>query len=185
SPSCEAPTCAASDAAANDSDVSAVSDAASDGADASAVSGASAGGLDYGGGEWFYCVHHKRLVQQESLFVCPSNTVSGCSSVEMSSPAPHTEHFSCDQDDDDDDDFALDSLFDTLLAADRTRYEAEHMQLAHFVDPDVHLPAAVEARLARHIAELANERAGFETVLNSMFDRDEHEKQEQRRVQRQ
>ena len=77
SPSCEAPTCAASDAAANDSDVSAVSDAASDGADASAVSGASAGGLDYGGGEWFYCVHHKRLVQQEPLFVCPSNTVSG------------------------------------------------------------------------------------------------------------
>ena len=101
----------------------------------------------------------------------------------MPSPAPYTEHFSRDQEDDDN--YALDSLFDTLLAADRTRYEAEHMQLAHFVDPTVHHPAAVEARLARHIAELADERAGFETILNSMFDRDEHEKQEQRRVQRQ
>ena len=53
------------------------------------------------------------------------------------------------------------------------------MALTIFVDPDVHVPAAVEARLARHIAELANEHAGFQTVLESIFDRDEREQQAQ------
>ena len=59
------------------------------------------------------------------------------------------------------------------------------MALTIFVDPDVHVPAAVEARLARHIAELANEHAGFQTVLESIFDRDERKQQaqqDQRRV---
>ena len=75
--SSEDPTCAASDAASNSSDVSAVSDAASDGADSCAALGASANGLDYGGGGWFYCVHHGRLVQQDPLFVCPSIAIAG------------------------------------------------------------------------------------------------------------
>lgn len=92
-----------------------------------------------------------------------------------------TEHSSRSQDEDGDDDGkdAQDLLFDSLLAADRARYEAEHMQLALFVDPDVHLPAAVDARLARHIAELDDEREGFEVILESIFDRDEKEQQEQ------
>ena len=96
------------------------------------------------------------------------------------SPASKTKHSSRSQDehdDDDEDENAEDVLFDTLLAADRARYEAEHMKLALFVDPDVHLSAAVEARLARHLAELADERSEFETILNIIFDRDEHEQQ--------
>ena len=59
------------------------------------------------------------------------------------------------------------------------------MALTNFVDPDDHVPAAVEARLARYIFELANERAGFETILESIFKRDEQVQQtlqEQRRV---
>lgn len=98
------------------------------------------------------------------------------------SPASKTEHSSRSQDEHDDDDEenenAEDVLFDALLAADRARYETEHMKLALFVDPDVHLPAAVESRLARHLAELADERAEFETILNIIFDRDEHEQEE-------
>ena len=92
----------------------------------------------------------------------------GCDIVERLSPTSKAEHSS----------YSEDLLFDSLLEADRARYEAQHMQLALFVDPDVHLPAAVEARLAQHIAELIDEREVFETILEGIVDRDEKEQSE-------
>ena len=32
---------------------------------------------DYRGGGWFYCSHHKRLVQLDPTFICPSNGKAG------------------------------------------------------------------------------------------------------------
>ena len=45
---------------------------------ASAASDTFAGaGIDSGGGGWFYCSHHKRLVQLDPTLICPSNGNAG------------------------------------------------------------------------------------------------------------
>ena len=89
---------------------------------------------------------------------------AGRSGKPLSTPSV-TKHLEGQDEDDDEDEDAQDSLFDALLAADRARYEAEHMKLAVYVDAHLHLPAAVEARLARHVAELIDERAEIDAVL--------------------
>ena len=95
-------------------------------------------------------------------------------SVEPSSPASLTgQDDSYDADEDE-----VGSLISALLAADRTRYEAEHMKLALHVDSALHFPAAVEALLSRHIAELEDERAWVEALLDSIFERDEEDERQ-------
>ena len=77
-----------------------------------------------------------------------------------------------------DDEDRVDSLISALLAADRTRYEAEHMKLALHVDAALHFPAAVEALLSRHITELEDERAWVEALLDNIFERDEEDERQ-------
>lgn len=63
------------------------------------------------------------------------------------------------------------------MAAEYALYQAEHMQLALFVPLESCLPAAAAVRLARHIAELDDEHAALEVVLESFLARDEQEEE--------
>lgn len=85
------------------------------------------------------------------------------SSSYSSSP---TEHFRDDDNGDDQD--RTDSLLDALLAADRTHYEHEHMQLTLYVS------------LAPPSADLEDEdvHEGFEAVLEGIFEHDENEERQ-------
>lgn len=97
----------------------------------------------------------------------------------------NTDHSPCSQDgDNDDDEYNEDLLFDSLLEAQRTRYEVDHMQLAAFMDPDVQPPTEGEAPLARQIAELTDERVGIEAILKPIFHGYENEQQEQDKQRR-
>ena len=51
--------------------------AASNGPNASSASGASTDGIDHGGGGWYYCTHHKRLVQLGPTFSRPLSATAG------------------------------------------------------------------------------------------------------------
>ena len=54
--------------------------AASDADNASDASAAFGAFMDVGndeGGGWFYCAHHKRFVQLDPVFVCPSKADTG------------------------------------------------------------------------------------------------------------
>ena len=51
------------------------------------------------------------------------------------------------------------------------------LQVALYEPPEVYLPAAAEARLARHIAELVDEHSALESVFESFFARDQEEEE--------
>ena len=59
------------------------------------------------------------------------------------------------------------SPVDAIVAADYALYQTEQMQLSSYAPPESNLPAAVEARLARHI----------EAVLESLLAYDEQERE--------
>ena len=58
------------------------------------------------------------------------------------------------------------------------------MQVALYEPPEVYLPAAAAARLARHMAELANEHLVLEAVFEKFFARDQEEEERVRLPER-
>ena len=91
--------------------------------------------------------------------------------VATSSPSLQTEHIH-NASGDINDDF---SPVDAIVAVDYALYVAEHMQLALYNPTESYLPAAAAARLARHIAELADEHSALEIVFERFFARDQEE----------
>ena len=73
-------------------------------------------------------------------------------------------------------DHGVHSPVDSIVAAEYALYVLEKLQVAVFAPPESNLPAAIEARLAKHVTELADEHAVFEEVLESLFARDEQER---------
>lgn len=98
------------------------------------------------------------------FFVSPPSRLQPGPTFDLSSPLGEQDQFEDT------------SPVDAIVAADYAVYQAEQMQLALYVPPESNLPAAAEARLARHVAELADERAAIETVLESFLEYDEQER---------
>ena len=58
------------------------------------------------------------------------------------------------------------------------------VQVALYETPESYLPAAAAARLARHIAELADEHSVLEAVFEKFFARDQEEEERVRLTER-
>lgn len=72
----------------------------------------------------------------------------------------------------------IDLFLEEILAADRARYELEHMQMTIYVDFEDDIPATTEARLDRHLTELAEEHAALESALDCILEEDDREAQQ-------
>ena len=88
-----------------------------------------------------------------------------------SSPSSQTEH-NHDAREEIYDDY---SLVDAIVSADYALYVAENMQLALYEPLESYLPAAAAKRLARHIAELADEHSALEAVFERFLAQDKQE----------
>lgn len=118
-----------------------------------------------------YCIRATAFRRAWFVLLFPPFCLRAGRNLDLWRPPSQTSNHLQDKDGDSYDE----SPVDAIVAAAYAVYQAEQMQLASYAPPESNLPVAVEARLARHIAELADEQAAMESVLESILARDEQE----------